>query len=124
AVSAASPDDLKLRASWTVREGLGNPGCYSFESADKPGSFLRHEAHHLVLHPNDGSKQYAEDATFCTLSSLNGTGDAIRSWNHPTRHVRRFQGGVYVADSSGLNDFNARESYEEDASLAIGDAFA
>lgn len=52
-------------ASWFVRTGLGFDGCFSFESVDQPGSFLRHSNYILVLDGKDGSKQYAEDATFC-----------------------------------------------------------
>ncbi|KAG5913620.1 NAD(P)H-dependent D-xylose reductase (XR), partial [Claviceps africana] len=116
--------DLRRRASWTVRAGLGNPDCYSFESVRSPGSFLRHLSHRLVLNPNDGSKQYAEDATFCTLPGLNGTGDSIRSWNHPTRVVRHYQRNLYVAADGGVNDFDATASYNDDVTLEIGDAFA
>ena len=41
-VTSSSATSLKQQASWTVRTGLGNSGCYSFESVDTPGSFIRH----------------------------------------------------------------------------------
>jgi hypothetical protein len=38
-VSSASSSVLKQQASWTVRTGLANSDCLSFESVDRPGSF-------------------------------------------------------------------------------------
>ncbi|KAG5980879.1 hypothetical protein E4U54_006720, partial [Claviceps lovelessii] len=123
-VSLASAADLKTRASWTVRTGLGNRACYSFESVLRPGSFLRHFYYRLVLHANDGSKQFAEDATFCILAGLNGSGRSIRSWNYPTRFLRHYYYRLYAASNGGENDFDGANSYNDDVSWAIDAAFS
>lgn len=64
--------------SWVVRTGLRNKGCFSFESWDTPGSYIRQNDFRLYVNAPDGSKQFKEDATFCTLASFNGLGTSIR----------------------------------------------
>ena len=58
AVSSSSATTLKQQASWTVRTGLANSGCVSFESVDTPGSYIRHNNFVLLLNAGDGSKQF------------------------------------------------------------------
>ncbi|KAK8068612.1 alpha-L-arabinofuranosidase B [Apiospora saccharicola] len=68
-VTPSSAAALKQQASWTVRTGLATATggqCYSFESRDAPGSYLRHYNFELTVANSDGSKQFREDATFCT----------------------------------------------------------
>lgn len=123
-VSSSSTAAVKKQASWTVRTGLGNGDCYSFESVDAPGSFLRHHNFVLVLDANDHSKQYAEDATFCSLAGLNGQGISIRSWSYPTRFLRHFNNNIHVASNGGVHLFDATASYIDDVSWIIGAGFA
>ncbi|KAM3547496.1 hypothetical protein ARSEF4850_009991 [Beauveria asiatica] len=65
-------DDQRRRARWVVREGLGSADCYSSESDERPGSFIRHSSNRLVVNANDGKKLFAEDATFCIQAGVNG----------------------------------------------------
>ena len=78
-VSSSSDTTLKQQASWTVRAGLTKSACYSFESKDTAGSYLRHSGFALQVNANDGTKQFFEDPTFCTETGLNGQGSSIRS---------------------------------------------
>ncbi|KAG6003981.1 hypothetical protein E4U21_001561 [Claviceps maximensis] len=117
--SSLSAQNRNKYSRWTVRAGLGNAGCYSFESVQRPGSFLRHKYYVLTLDPNDGSKQFAEDATFCTLEALSGTGHSIRSWNYPTRLLRHFNHGVFAATNGGVQDFEGAASFNHDVSWKI-----
>ncbi|KZZ90810.1 alpha-N-arabinofuranosidase precursor [Moelleriella libera RCEF 2490] len=112
----------KQKASWTVRTGLANDGCFSFESVDTPGSFLRHSGFKLVLNPNDGSKLFREDATYCPLAALNGQGNSIRSWSFPTRFIRHYNGVVYTASNGGTRDFDKKASFNDDVSWVMGPA--
>ena len=89
-VSSSSGFDLKQKASWVVRAGLANSACFSFESKDTPGSFIRHFNFALHIDRNDGSKGFAEDATYCTEGGLNGQGNSLRSWSYPTQYVRHY----------------------------------
>jgi hypothetical protein len=123
-VTSSSTTALKQQASWTVRTGLGNSACFSFESSDTPGSFIRHNNFVLLLNADDGSKQFHEDATFCPLSGLNGQGNSVRSWNYPTCYFRHYSNVGYAARNGGVHFFDAAASFNDDASWVVGASFA
>jgi hypothetical protein len=123
-VSSSSSTTLKQQASWTVRTGLANSDCFSFESKDTPGSFLRHYDFVLQLSANDGTKQFHEDATFCPQASLNGQGNSIRSWNYPTRYFRHYNNVLYAASNGGVHTFDATSSFNNDVSWVVSTGFA
>jgi hypothetical protein len=123
-VSSSSSTTLKQQASWTVRTGLGNSACFSFESRDTPGSYLRHYNFALQLASNDGSKQFREDATFCPQAGLNGQGNSIRSWGYPTRYFRHYSNVAYIGSNGGVHTFDAASSFNDDASWVVSAGFA
>ncbi|GKT51117.1 putative alpha-L-arabinofuranosidase C [Colletotrichum spaethianum] len=123
-VSSTSSDTVKQQASWAVRAGLGNSECFSFESKDAPGSFIRHYSFVLQLEANDGTKQFGEDATFCTQPGLNGQGDTIRAWAYPTRFFRHYNNVTYVASNSGVHNFDTTAYFIDDVSWVISTSFA
>lgn len=45
--SSSSSDDLKQAVSFTVTQGNGLGDCFSFESVDQPGAYLRHSGYEL-----------------------------------------------------------------------------
>ncbi|TQV90719.1 alpha-N-arabinofuranosidase precursor [Cordyceps javanica] len=118
-VSSSSSDNLKREATWIVRVGLGNKDCFSFESKDTPGSFIRHWNYELRLNRNDGSKLFSEDATFCPQSGLNGRGNSVRSWSQPTRYWRHFNGKAYIASNGGPFEEDAKYLFNDDASYIV-----
>lgn len=123
-VSSSSTTALKQQASWTVRTGLGNSACFSFESVDTPGSFIRHYDFALLLNANDGTKQFHEDATFCPQTALAGSGNSIRSWSYPTRYFRHYSNVLYAASNGGVHTFDAATSFNDDVSWVISASFA
>ena len=123
-VSSSSTTALQQQASWTVRTGLGYSGCFSFESNDTPGSFIRHYNYELMVNANDGSKQFSEDATFCPQAGLNGQGNSMRSWSYPTRYWRHYNGLLYIASNGGPFDFDAAALFNDDVSFVISAGFA
>ncbi|KAJ5591696.1 fungal alpha-L-arabinofuranosidase [Penicillium hispanicum] len=123
-VSSSSTTTLKQQASWTVRSGLANSGCFSFESADTPGSFIRHYNFDLLLNANDDTKQFYEDATFCSQTALNGNGSSIRSWSYPTRYFRHYDDVLYAASNGGVQTFDDTASFNDDVSWVISTGFA
>jgi hypothetical protein len=123
-VSSSSSAALKQQASWTVRSGLANSACVSFESKDTAGSFIRHFDYALQLGANDGSKQFKEDATYCGQAGLNGQGNAIRSWSFPTRYFRHYLNVTYAASNGGVHTFDNAASFNADASWVVGTGFA
>ena len=123
-VTSSSATSLKQQASWTVRTGLGNSACVSFESKDTPGSYLRHYNWVLTLAANDNSKQFKEDATFCPNAGLGGSGTTIRAWGYPTRFIRHYNNIGYTASNGGVHDYDAAASFNADATWAVGASFA
>ena len=123
-VSSSSATALKQQASWTVRTGLGNSACFSFESVDTAGSYLRHDNFVLLVNANDGSQQFKEDATFCPQAGLNGQGNSIRAWGYPTRYIRHYSNVGYIASNGGIQTFDATASFNDDVSWAISTGFA
>lgn len=118
-VSSSNTTAVKQLASWHVRTGLGNSACFSFESVDTPGSYIRHYDFVLLLNANDGTKQFGEDATFCPQSGLNGQGSSFRSWNYPTRWFRHYANIGYAASNGGVHTFDAATSFNNDVSFLV-----
>ncbi|KAI0530013.1 Arabinosidase B [Xylaria digitata] len=123
-VSSSSSTALKQQASWTVRTGLGNSACLSFESKDTPGSYIRHYDFGLQLTANDGTKQFKEDATFCTQAGINGQGTSIRAWGYPTRYFRHYNNVAYVASNGGVHAFDSATSFNADVTWVVSTGFA
>ena len=71
-VNAASTDALKQDATFWVRPGLADAACYSFESRNYPGQYLRHSGLPGPPDANDGSALFGQDATFCVRAGLAG----------------------------------------------------
>ena len=123
-VSSSSTTALKQQASWTVHTGLGNSACFSFESVDTPGSYIRHYNFALLLNASDGSQQFNEDATFCPEAGLSGQGSSIRSWSYPTRYFRHYNNIGYIASNGGIHVFDAPALFNDDVSFVISTGFA
>ncbi|KAF8196541.1 Arabinosidase B [Pholiota molesta] len=123
-VSSSSAALLQQQASWIVRTGLGNSACFSFESVDTPGSFIRHSGFQLLLNANDGSKLFSEDATYCPQASFNGQGNSLRSWSYPTHYFRHYNSLLYAASNGGVTAFDATTLFNDDASFVISAGFA
>ncbi|KAF5013810.1 hypothetical protein FDECE_229 [Fusarium decemcellulare] len=123
-VTSSSSTTLKQQASWTVRSGLANSACYSFESKDTPGSYIRHNNFVLLVNSNDGSKQFKEDATFCPQAGISGSGSSIRSWNYPTRYFRHYENTGYIASNGGVHTFDATSKFNDDVTYTVATGFA
>ncbi|KAH6604850.1 alpha-l-arabinofuranosidase b [Trichoderma cornu-damae] len=123
-VSSSSATALKQQASWTVRTGLGNSACFSFESRDLPGNFIRHSGYALFVNPSDGTKLFNEDATFCPQAGLNGLGNSFRSWSYPTRYWRHYNALGYIASNGGEHDFDSPTLFNDDVSFVVVTGFA
>ncbi|KAI1825958.1 glycoside hydrolase family 54 protein [Xylaria intraflava] len=122
-VSSGSSAALKKQASWTVRAGLGNSACISFESNDAPGSYIRHSNFDLLVNASDGSKQFNEDATFCPQAGLNGQGNTLQAWGYPTRYIRHYGNVGYIASNGGVSVFDTASSFNDDVSFVISAGF-
>jgi non-reducing end alpha-L-arabinofuranosidase len=123
-VTTSSDTALQQEASWIVQTGLGNSACFSFESVDTPGSYIRHSNYELYVDANDGSKLFSEDATFCPQAGLNGQGNSFRSWSYPTRYWRHYNAIGYIASNGGPHDFDSPDLFNDDVSFVVSAGFA
>lgn len=123
-VSSSSTTALKQQASWTVVAGLGNSDCYSFESVDTPGSYIRHYNFELLVNANDGTKQMHEDATFCSITGISGSDNSFRAWGYPTRYIRHYANVGYAASNGGVHFFDAASSFNADVTWLAHSGFA
>ncbi len=123
-VGSGSSATEKGNASWTVRAGLANSSCVSFESRNTSGQYLRHYNYKLQLQTNDGTSQFAQDATFCPEAGRNGQGVSLRSLNFSDRYVRHYNNLVYIAANGGSNAFDSTNAYTDDVSWLVSAPWA
>ncbi|WP_229074298.1 AbfB domain-containing protein [Actinoplanes sp. DH11] len=100
-VGAGSAALLKNDATFTLRRGLADTSCYTFEAVNAPGQYLRHAASRIRLAPNDGSALFAADATFCARPGVGGTGVTFESINFPGTFLRHFESQAWIASGAG-----------------------
>ena len=110
----------KWDATWIVRSGLSNGSCVSFESADSSAQYLRHSNYEVYLQPNDGSSQFAQDATFCVQPGNNGQGSSFQSVNYPSRYIRHYGYTAYIASNGGSNAWDSSNLWADDTSWLVG----
>ena len=83
-------------ATFTVRKGLANSSCFSFESVNSPNNFLRHQNFTLYLHANDGSALFKADTTFCPVAGEKDGTFVLRSHNYPDRYLNERNGQIFL----------------------------
>jgi alpha-L-arabinofuranosidase B-like protein len=102
----------------------GNANCVSFESVNKPGSYLRHQNFQFHLQPNDGSSLFSMDATFCPGPGNSGQGTSFQSVNLPGRYIRNFNDIVYLAANGGANPWDTATGWPADTSWLVATPWA
>jgi hypothetical protein len=123
-VTAASSSTDKQDATFVEAAGLANPKCVSFESVNKPGSYLRHQNFQFHLQPNDGSSLFSTDATFCSGTGNSGQGTSFQSVNFPGRYIRNFNNVVYLAANGGSNPWDTATGWPVDTSWLVATPWA
>ncbi|WP_436521350.1 AbfB domain-containing protein [Actinoplanes sp. HUAS TT8] len=117
-VDAGSAVLLKQDATFTLRHGLADSSCYSLESVNYPGRFLRHADSRIRLAANDGSALFASDATFCARPGLGGTGVTFESINFPGSYLRHFDSQAWISAGVGA-DRNRPQQLSADSSWNV-----
>ena len=123
-VTAASSSTDKQDATFVEAAGLANPNCVSFESVNKPGSYLRHQNFQFHLQPNDGSSLFSMDATFCPQAGNGGQGTSFQSVDFPGRFIRNFNNVVYLASNGGSNPWDTATGWPADTSWLVATPWA
>jgi hypothetical protein len=123
-ISASSSATDKADSTWTVRAGLANSSCISFESANNSGQYLRHYNFQLRLNANDGTSQFAQDATFCAQPGNNGQGLSFQSSNYSGKYLRHYSYTVYIASNGGSNTWDSANAWADDTSWIVASPWA
>jgi hypothetical protein len=119
AVTSSSSSTVKADATWIVEPGLANSSCVSFKSANGSGDYLRHYNFELYLEPNDGTGQFALDATFCPRAGNSGSNYSLMSYNYSYKYIRHYDYVGYVAADGGSNAWDASSLWNEDSTWLV-----
>lgn len=104
-------------ATWKVASGLADPLCYSLESTDRAGNYLRQQDLRVKLHGNDGTDQFKKDATWCPRR--NGGEVQLESKAHPGRIMRHIDAQLWIAQQGGGNWFDTDRLFTEDSNWRV-----
>ncbi|PBC75642.1 alpha-L-arabinofuranosidase B-like protein [Streptomyces sp. TLI_235] len=115
-ITAGSSAADKASATWTVRAGLADSTCLSFESAGTPGQYLRHSGFQLYTAADNGTALFTKDATFCPRAGHSGQGFSFQSANYPNKYLRHYAYTGYLAGDGGSNAWDNANSWSEDTS--------
>ncbi|GAA2793678.1 AbfB domain-containing protein [Crossiella cryophila] len=118
-ITASSPALDKADATFDLVPGLADSRCYSLQSRDIRGAYLRHANGRLRLDDNNGSPLYANDATWCARDSAAGNGVSFASFNFPDNYLRHINGEVWNAYKGGSQWYETPNSFEADTSWAV-----
>ncbi|MEU1756140.1 AbfB domain-containing protein [Micromonospora matsumotoense] len=115
---------LRNDATYTVRAGLADAACYSFESVNFPGQFLRHQESRVRNSPNDGSALLRADATWCARVGVSGGGVSLESYNFRGRYLRHFNSEVWLSNGTGGEAWNTPVLWAADSTWNIATPWA
>jgi Alpha-L-arabinofuranosidase B (ABFB) domain/F5/8 type C domain/Trehalase len=108
-VNAASNGALKADATFRIVGALDGTNCYSFESRNFAGYYLRHAGSRLRLDQNNPTDDLMHrDATFCAQTGLSGGGGvSLVSRNFPNSYIRHRNGEVWLDPSDPGSGYRA-----------------
>ncbi|WP_420593840.1 AbfB domain-containing protein [Deinococcus sp.] len=118
-VNAGSNSNLKADATWKLVPGLADPSCYSFESRNFAGEYLRHSSSRISRQRPDGKDIFRQDATFCAQRQPGLSSVRFAAYNFPQRFIRHFNAELWIADGLGGNYWNTSGGLEADTRWAI-----
>ncbi|MGX6605963.1 AbfB domain-containing protein [Micromonosporaceae bacterium Da 78-11] len=122
-VNAGSAALLKNDATFTIRAGLADASCYSFESVNIPGQYLRHADSRVRISPNDSALMRA-DATWCARTGLTGSAVSLESYNFRGSYLRHYDSQVWLSNGSGGAAYNTPTSWAADSTWNIATPWA
>ncbi len=118
-VDGGSTAVLKQDATFKLVAGLADSSCYSFESRNYPGQYLRHFNSRVRRDASDGSPVFAQDATFCARPGLSGGGGvSFESYNVPGKYLRHYASEVWIAAGFG-KDWDSGSGFNADATWNV-----
>jgi len=118
-VTSGSDAGLRQDATFRIVPGLADATCYSFESLNYPGQYLRHSNYRIRKDAPDGSGSFNQDATFCAQPGLSGQGVSFQSYSYPDHYIRHINAELWIASNGGGNPSDNPASYVQDASWNV-----
>ncbi|MFG3103974.1 AbfB domain-containing protein [Streptomyces sp. NPDC048182] len=116
-VNSGSDALLKNDATWRIVPGLANSSCYSFESRNYPGQYLRHRE--FRVYKEGGTDDlFRNDATFCPVPGANGS-VRMSAYNFPDQYLRHYDSTLYLATPGGTHAWEGPSLFTEDTSWAV-----
>ncbi|WP_443045103.1 AbfB domain-containing protein [Streptomyces sp. Go40/10] len=116
-VDSGSSDLLKQDATWKVRPGLANKLCYSFESRNYPGEYLRHRDFRVRREAGDDSALYRADATWCPVRGDGGI--RLSAAGFPGQYLRHIDAELWLARSGGTHAWDDPNLFTEDTTWSV-----
>lgn len=121
-VGSGSDAMLKNDATWKIVPGLANSSCYSFESRNYPGDYLRHREYRV--HKESGSGDlFRADATFCPARAANG-GVRLSAYNFPEQYLRHYNAELWLATPGGTHTWDNPALFTEDTTWTVESPWA
>ncbi|MFE6487907.1 AbfB domain-containing protein [Streptomyces sp. NPDC057757] len=121
-VNSASSALLKADATWKVKPGLANRLCYSFESRNYPGEYLRHRDFRVRRDANDNTAVYRDDATWCPVQGSGGI--RLSAAAFPRQYLRHVNAEAWLAQQGGTHTWDNPASFVPDTTWAISAPWA
>ncbi|MFJ8001029.1 AbfB domain-containing protein [Streptomyces sp. NPDC096310] len=116
-VTAGSTALLKADATWKVKPGLANRLCYSFESRNYPGEYLRHRDFRVRRDASDNSPVHKEDATWCPVRGSGGI--RLSAANFPRQYLRHINAELWLAQQGGTHAWDSPAGLVPDTTWVI-----
>ncbi|MEV0568695.1 AbfB domain-containing protein [Dactylosporangium sp. NPDC050588] len=113
-ISASSPVLDRQDATFDVVPGLADNSCYSFESRNFPGRYLRHNDYRVKLAASDGSAVFNADATFCAKAGVR-----FQSYNFPDMYLRHYNSELWIASNGGARPSDNPANYVADTTWVV-----
>ncbi|MFD9697535.1 AbfB domain-containing protein [Lentzea sp. NPDC059081] len=115
-VDSGSSALLKADATWRVVPGLAG-GCYSLESRNFPGYYLRHQNGRVRISTDDGSALTRSDATWCARSAPAGV--RLSAWSYPGSYLRHVNSELWLATPGGSGPQDTAASLVADLGWSV-----
>ncbi|WND40541.1 AbfB domain-containing protein [Streptomyces sp. BB1-1-1] len=115
-VDASSSGLLKNDATWKIVPGLADSRCYSFESRNFPGQYLRHREFRIYKEGGD-SALFRADATWCAVQGEGGV--RLSAYNFPDQCLRHYRAELWLATPGGAHEWDNPASFTEDTTWAV-----
>ncbi|MEU5333339.1 AbfB domain-containing protein [Streptomyces asoensis] len=116
-VTSGSDALLRNDATWKIVPGLANGTCYSLESRNYPGQYLRHRDYR-VYKESGSTDLFRADATFCPVRGANG---AVRlsAYDFPEQYLRHYNAELWLATPGGTHTWDNPALFTEDTTWSV-----